>query len=310
MLIIAEEVAKALKSNQPVVALESTIITHGMPYPENLVMAKSVEEVVRAHGAIPATIALIQGDIYVGLTEHLFDILAQGKHNEKISSFELPVMIAMKKSGGTTVAATMKIAHDVGIKVFATGGIGGVHRNVMDSWDISHDLESMSLYDVTVVSAGAKAILDLPKTLEYLETKGVLIVGFKTHEFPAFYSNNSGLFLKHRCDDPFEIARIMDEQTRLNISGGLLVANPIPEKYALDATSMNIAIQTATEEVFKKQIKGHQVTPYLLARMKELTDGESLTTNVQLVLNNARVASDIAKAYSDLVRSKFLNKAT
>jgi pseudouridylate synthase len=309
MMIISEEVAKALKSNQPVVALESTIITHGMPYPENLMMAKSVEEVVRAQGATPATIAIIDGDVHVGLTEKLLETLAKGTSNEKISSFELPMIVAMKKSGGTTVAATMKIAHDAGIRVFATGGIGGVHRNVTDSWDISHDLESMSLYNVTVVSAGAKAILDLPKTIEYLETKGVLVVGYQTNEFPAFYSNNSGLYLKHRCDHSWQIARIMDEKTKLNLMGGLLVANPIPEKYSLDSSIMNIAIHTAVDEVKKQHITGQKVTPYLLGRMKELTAGESLLTNIQLVLNNARVASDIAKAYSDLVSAKLLDKS-
>jgi len=298
--MIAHDVEEALRKGLPVVALESTIISHGMPYPENLETALAVEKVVLDAGATPATIAILDGVIHIGLDKNSLTRFAQSKNIRKVSQRDLAYVLTHGLSGGTTVATTMYLAKMHGIQVFATGGIGGVHRGAETSFDISADLEAFASIPMTVVSAGAKAILDLPKTLEYLETMGVPVVGYQTDDFPAFYHSKSGLKLTLRCDHPTAVARLMKTQHTLNLSQGILIANPIPTAYEMDARIINQAIQSATKEADEQHIKGSALTPFLLARVKALTGGDSLKSNIALVKHNAKIASEIAIAYQKL----------
>ena len=294
---IAHDVEEALRKNLPVVALESTIISHGMPYPENLETARVVEQVVMDAGATPATIAIIDGVVHIGLTQEALTTFAQAKNVKKVSQRDLAFVIAEGLSGGTTVATTMYLAWRAGIRVFATGGIGGVHRGAETSFDISADLKAFAEIPITVISAGAKAILDLPKTLEYLETMGVPVVGYQTDDFPAFYHSRSGLKLSLRADTANQIASLMHAQDNLKLNQGILVANPIPVDHEMDARVMNQAIQTAIQEAEQQHIKGAALTPFLLGRVKTLTGGDSLKSNIALVKHNAKIAAQIAMAF-------------
>ena len=296
-LQIAPEVAAALAAGGPVVALESTIISHGMPYPRNLETARRVEAVIRHQGAVPATIAVLDGRLRVGLGDAELERLATEAGLAKLSRRDLPIALATGGSGATTVAATMIAAAAAGIAVFATGGIGGVHRGGESSLDISADLEELARTPVAVVCAGAKAILDLPRTLEYLETRGVPVIGFRTSVFPAFYFRDSGLPVDHRAGSAAEVARIMAAQWRLS-GGGLVVANPITPAEELDPMVIDEAIATALEEAERDGIRGKAVTPYLLERLEALTGGISLDANIALVLDNAAVGAAIAVAYA------------
>jgi pseudouridine-5'-phosphate glycosidase len=295
-LAVNSEVGDALASGRPVVALESTIITHGMPYPQNLQMAGEVELVVRAAGAIPATIALMNGQIRVGLGDLELQQLAEtGMAAVKASRRDVAALLTAKATAGTTVATTMQAADMAGIKLFATGGIGGVHRGAELSFDISADLEELALTPVAVVCAGAKAILDLPKTLEVLETKGVPVIGYGTEDFPAFWTRSSGLKADRRIDTPEEVADFLETQFTLGL-GGVLIGNPIPEADAMDPAYISEMIERALADADAAGISGKATTPYLLKRIFELTDGKSLVSNIALVKNNARVAAEIAVA--------------
>lgn len=296
MLDIHPEVAQALAAKKAVVALESTIISHGMPYPQNVETAKKVEAVIRKNGAIPATIAILNGRIKVGLSESDLDFLGKtGFGVIKCSRRDLPFIIAQKKHGATTVAATMIIAEMAKIPVFATGGIGGVHRGAAVSMDISADLQELAQTSVAVVSAGAKSILDLGLTLEYLETMGVPVIGYQTDDFPAFYVRKSGFKVDYRLDNAENIAQILHTKWGfLDLRGGVLVANPVPRANEMDNLIIQKAIEQAIIEAKDQQITGKEITPFLLARIKDITGGESLKSNIQLVLNNARLASEIA----------------
>ena len=296
-LQIAPEVAAALAAGGPVVALESTIISHGMPYPRNLETARRVEAVIRHQGAVPATIAVLDGRLRVGLGDAELERLATEAGLAKLSRRDLPIALATGGSGATTVAATMIAAAAAGIAVFATGGIGGVHRGGESSLDISADLEELARTPVAVVCAGAKAILDLPRTLEYLETRGVPVIGFQTTIFPAFYTRDSGLPVDHRAGSADEVARIMAAQWRLS-GGGLVVANPIAAAEELDPVVIDDSIETALAEAARDGIRGKAVTPYLLERLEALTGGISLDANIALVLDNAAVGAAIAVAYA------------
>ena len=298
--IIAHDVEEALRKGLPVVALESTIISHGMPYPENLSTAMAVEKVVIDAGATPATIAILDGVIHIGLSQTTLSQFAQSKHIRKVSQRDLAYVLTEKLSGGTTVATTMYLASLYGIKIFATGGIGGVHRGAETSFDISADLEAFATIPVTVVSAGAKAILDLPKTLEYLETMGVPVVGYQTDDFPAFYHSKSGLKLSLRLDNPQAVAQLITHQNALKLTQGILIANPIPVAYEMDARVIQQAIHTAIKEAEDQHVKGALLTPFLLARVKTLTGGDSLVSNIALVKHNAKVAAEIAVQYHQL----------
>ena len=294
-LDISEEVKKALDEKKPIVALESTIISHGMPYPKNVETALRVEEEVRKNGAVPATIAIIGGRLKAGLTKDEIEYFGKkGTLITKASRRDIPALIARKEDGATTVAATMIIASLAGIDVFATGGIGGVHRGAEKTMDISADMDELSKTEVMVVCAGAKAILDLPLTMEYLETKGVNVIGYTTDELPAFYTRKSGLKVVWRCDTPKEIADIWKVQKDIYPGTGLLVTNPIPEEYSMDSEYINKEIDIAIEEMNKLGIKGKETTPYLLDKIQKLTGGESLEANIRLVLNNAMLASKVA----------------
>ncbi|MBQ3743538.1 MAG: pseudouridine-5'-phosphate glycosidase [Bacteroidales bacterium] len=296
-LIISPAVKAALMAGEPVVALESTIISHGMPYPQNVETALKVEETVRESGAVPATIAVIGGQLKAGLTAAEIEYLGQkGPAVTKASRRDLPVLVARGADGACTVATTMIIAHLAGIRVFATGGIGGVHRGAETTMDISADLEELGRTPVLVVCAGAKAILDLGLTLEYLETKGVPVIGYGTEELPAFYTRTSGFKVDYRLDTPEEIANAFRAQQEMGLGGGMLVANPIPEAYSMDPARINAAIDQAVADARRLGIHGKETTPYLLARVKDLTGGDSLSANIQLVLNNARLAAHIAKS--------------
>ena len=296
-LDIHPEVAEALAQGNPVVALESTIISHGMPYPQNVRTALAVEEVVRQNGAVPATIAILGGRLKAGLTREEIEYLGQqGQKVTKTSRRDLAVLLAKGMDGATTVATTMMIAAMAGIRVFATGGIGGVHRGAGTTMDISADLQELARTDVAVVCAGAKAILDLKLTLEYLETHGVPVLGYGTEELPAFYTRTSGLKVDYRVDSPEEIARIMAVRSDLGLSGGILVTNPIPEAWSMDPVLINGTMDRAVAEAEAQGITGKEVTPFLLARVKELTGGDSLEANIALVKNNARLAARIAGA--------------
>lgn len=298
-LDISPEVMKALDTGKPVVALESTIISHGMPYPQNVETALRTEEIIRENGATPATIAVLGGRLKAGFTNQEIEYLGKkGPAAVKASRRDLPVLVARGEDGATTVATTMIIAHMAGISVFATGGIGGVHRGAETTMDISADLEELAQTPVLVVCAGAKAILDLGLTLEYLETKGVPVIGFGTEELPAFYTTRSGHKVDYRIDTPEALAAAFSAQREMGLKGGMLVANPIPEEYAMDADEINAAIGKAVAESVEKGVAGKDVTPFLLARVKELTGGDSLESNIQLVFNNARLAAKTAVALS------------
>lgn len=294
-LKISEEVRQALEQGKPVVALESTIISHGMPYPDNVKTALTVEKTVRENGAVPATIAIIKGVPTVGLSEEEIEHLGkEGTKVVKVSRRDIPVVIAKKLDGATTVASTMIFAETAGIKVFATGGIGGVHRGATETMDISADLEELHQTNVTVVCAGAKSILDLGLTLEYLETKGVPVLGYKTDELPAFFTRKSGFKVDYRMDSPEEIAAAVKAKDALGLSGGMLVANPVPEEYSMDPDKIEAVISEAVEEAKALGIAGKKVTPFLLEKIRNVTGGDSLFTNVKLVLNNAALAAKIA----------------
>ena len=294
-LKISEEVRYALEHGKPVVALESTIISHGMPYPDNVKTALTVEKTVRENGAVPATIAIIKGVPRVGLSEEEIEHLGkEGTKAVKVSRRDIPVVIAKKLDGATTVASTMIFAETAGIKVFATGGIGGVHRGATETMDISADLEELHQTNVTVVCAGAKSILDLGLTLEYLETKGVPVLGYKTDELPAFFTRKSGFKVDYRMDSPEEIAAAVKAKDALGLSGGMLVANPVPEEYSMDPDKIEAVISEAVEEAKALGIAGKKVTPFLLEKIRNVTGGDSLFTNVKLVLNNAALAAKIA----------------
>lgn len=294
-LKISEEVRNALEQGKPVVALESTIISHGMPYPDNVKTALTVEKTVRENGAVPATIAIIKGVPTVGLSEEEIEHLGkEGTKVVKVSRRDIPVVIAKKLDGATTVASTMIFAETAGIKVFATGGIGGVHRGATETIDISADLEELHQTNVTVVCAGAKSILDLGLTLEYLETKGVPVLGYKTEELPAFFTRKSGFKVDYRMDSPEEIAAAVKAKDALGLAGGMLVANPVPEEYSMDPDKIEAVISEAVEEAKALGIAGKKVTPFLLEKIRNVTGGDSLFTNVKLVLNNAALAAKIA----------------
>lgn len=304
---LAPEVAQALAEGRPVVALESTIITHGMPYPANLETARGVEDVVRANGATPATIAVLDGRLCVGLDDAALERLARSAEGTdggdggtgevvKASRKDLPAVVARGATAGTTVAATMYLAHLAGVRIFATGGIGGVHRGAEHTFDVSADLDELGATPVTVVCAGAKSILDLPKTLEVLETRGVPVIGLGTDEFPAFFSRTSGLPVDHRVDSPEQLAAVLVEHHRLGLRGGVLVANPIPAADAIPAEEIAARIDEAIADAERAGITRKEVTPYLLARINELTDGRSLVANIALVRNNAAVAARTAVA--------------
>lgn len=296
-LSISQEVQEALKLGKPVVALESTIISHGMPYPQNVETALRVEQTIRENGAVPATIAIIGGKLKAGCTKEEIEYLGKkGQYVTKASRRDLPVLIAKKADGATTVTTTMIIAAMAGIRVFATGGIGGVHRGATSTMDISADLEELAQTQVMVICAGAKSILDLGLTLEYLETKGVPVIGYQTEELPAFYTRHSGFSVDYRVDTPQELADIFNTKIQLGLKGGMLVTNPIPEEYSMPAEVINKAINDAISEAERLGIHGKKVTPFLLAKVKELTGGDSLQSNIQLVLNNARLAAQAATA--------------
>ena len=288
-------VQEALLNNKPVVALESTIISHGMPYPKNVETALRVDQVIRDHGAIPATIGIIDGEPIVGMTPEEIEEFGKRKGILKASRRDLPVIYAKKLWAATTVASTMIIANQAGIEVFVTGGIGGVHRGAQETMDISADLQELAKTNVTVICAGAKAILDLPLTLEYLETMGVPVLGFKTNELPAFYTAHSGLKVDYAIDNYQEAGRIILEKRKNNLNGGILITNPIPEEFAMDSKIINDAIEKALKMADEQGIKGKETTPFLLKNIVELTGGDSLESNIQLVLNNAAVGAEISK---------------
>ena len=294
-LDVAPEVAKAVAEGRPVVALESTIISHGMPYPQNVETALQVEKIIRDHGAVPATIAILGGRLKAGLTPEEIDYLGRtGAGVTKTSRRDLPVIVAKGMDGATTVTTTMMIAHMAGIQVFATGGIGGVHRGAETTMDISADLEELAQTPVMVVCAGAKSILDLGLTLEYLETKGVPVIGYQTKELPAFYTRHSGFAVDYQLDSPAELAAAFRCQREMGLKTGMLVTNPIPEQYSMDADTINAAIDKAIAEAAAQGIHGKATTPFLLARVKDLTGGDSLESNIRLVYNNAALAAETA----------------
>ena len=297
-LSILPEVKTALAQNKPVVALESTIITHGMPYPQNVQTARLVEAEIRNNGATPATIAVLNGDLCIGLSPDQLEDLGQATDVAKLSRADLAACIADGNTGATTVAATMIAAHLAGIQVFATGGIGGVHRGAQSSFDISADLHELAHTPVTVVAAGAKAILDIPKTLEVLETLGVPVIAYGQDEFPAFWSRSSGLPAPIRLDSAAQIAKAQTTRLQMGLSGGQLVANPIPASDEIAASVIVPIIEQALADAHKAGVTAKNVTPFLLGRIFELTDGQSLQANIALVLNNARLATDIAKAFA------------
>lgn len=298
---VSQEVKRALEEGRAVVALESTIISHGMPYPQNVETALRVEEEVRKSGAVPATIAIINGVPTVGCSKEEIEILGKaGLSVTKVSRRDIPLVVAKGLNGATTVAGTMIFAEIAGVKVFATGGIGGVHRGAEKTMDISADLEELAMTNVCVVCAGAKSILDLNLTMEYLETKGVAVIGYGTNELPAFFTRKSGIKVGYRLDDAKEIALALKAKEGLSLGGGMLVVNPIPEEYSMDATIINEAIDRAIDEAEERGIKGKEVTPFLLDKIQRITGGNSLQSNIELVLNNARLASQIAVELSKL----------
>lgn len=300
-LDINPEVEEALKEGKPVVALESTIISHGMPYPKNVETALEVERIVRENGAVPATIAILKGRLKVGLTKEEIEYLGKaGKEVIKTSRRDIPFIISRGSDGATTVASTMIIAALAGVKVFVTGGIGGVHRGAQETFDISADLQELANTNVAVVCAGAKSILDIGLTLEYLETFGVPVVGFGTEEMPAFYTRKSGFKVDYKLDTPKEVAEAIKTKWDLKLNGGMIIANPIPEADQMDYDTINNAIESALKEAQERGIKGKETTPFLLAKVKEITGGDSLESNIKLVYNNAKIGSKIAVELSKL----------
>ncbi|WP_060788870.1 pseudouridine-5'-phosphate glycosidase [Geobacillus zalihae] len=297
-LVFSEEVAQAKAEKKPIVALESTIISHGMPYPENVQTAKAVEQIIRDRGAVPATIAILNGNIKIGLTEDELEQLGTSRDVEKVSRRDLPYVVAMKKHGATTVAGTMICAQMAGIRVFATGGIGGVHRGAEQTMDISADLQELSRTNVAVVCAGAKSILDLGLTLEYLETHGVPVIGYQTDVLPAFYSRTSSFRVDYRLDSVEEIAQFLETKWKLGLNGGVVIANPVPKEEELEESYITAIIEQALKEAEKQHITGKAVTPFLLDRVKTLTGGKSLQANIALVKNNAALAADLARELS------------
>lgn len=295
-LTFTEEVQQALQNKLPIVALETTIISHGMPYPQNIEMAKEVEQIIRTNGAVPATIGIMNGKIKIGLNESELEEFATNKYVEKVSRRDFPYILSTGKIGATTVAGTMIGAQLAGIEVFATGGIGGVHREGEITWDVSADLTELGHTNVAVVCAGAKSILDIGRTLEYLETQGVPVVGYKCSEFPSFYSRESGYSVDFRLDAPEDVATLMDTKWKLGLNGGLVIANPVPEADALNYHEIETIIVQALDEAKANGITGKKVTPFLLDRVKQLTGGKSLKTNIALVKHNAEVAAKIAVA--------------
>ena len=294
-LLLSEEVKTALESKKPVVALESTIISHGMPYPQNVETAKNCERLVRENGAVPATCAVLSGKLCVGINDEQLEYLgAGGAKIAKASRRDLPMLVAEKRDGATTVSSTIQLAAMAGISVMGTGGIGGVHRGAQETMDISADLEELGKTPVAVVCAGAKSILDLALTLEYLETRGVPVVGYRTDELPAFYTRTSGLKIDRRFDTPEEIAAAVRAQRELNYAGGMLVVNPIPEEYSMDKDYIEGVIEAAVEEAKKRGIHGKDATPFLLAAIKDATKGKSLEANIALVYNNVALAAKVA----------------
>ncbi len=293
-LHISSNVKKALEDGKPVVALESTIISHGMPYPQNVETALRVEEIIRSNGAVPATIGIINGKLIAGLTSEEIDYMGKTSGIAKVSRRDIPYIVSAGKDGATTVASTMIIAEMAGIKIFATGGIGGVHRGAETTMDVSADLEELSQTGVAVVCAGAKSILDIGLTLEYLETKGVPVLGYKTDELPAFYTRKSGFSVDYNMGSPKEIADLLRVKWDLELHGGVVVANPIPEEFSMDESFITGIIEKAVVEAQEKGIKGKDTTPFLLAKIKEITGGDSLAANIELVYNNAKLAAQIA----------------
>lgn len=299
-LDIKDEVKSALEMGKPVVALESTIISHGMPYPRNIETALKVEEIVRSGGAVPATVAVLHGRLKVGLVEDEIEYMGKSRGIVKASRRDIPFLLAKKMDGATTVAATMLIAAMAGIKIFVTGGIGGVHRGAQQTFDISADLEELAHTNIAVICAGAKSILDIGLTLEYLETRGVPVVGYKTDEFPAFYTRRSGFNVDYRVDSSRELALALKLKWGLGLDGGVVVANPIPLQYEMDYDKINSAIKNALAEADEKGVKGKDVTPFLLSKIKDITGGDSLESNIRLVYNNAAVGAELALELSRL----------
>ena len=299
-LVMSQEVKEALETGKPVVALESTIISHGMPYPKNVETALRVEEIIRENGAVPATIGIIGGVLKAGLTKEEIDYMGKAPGIAKVSRRDMPYIVSQKLDGATTVASTMIIADMAGIRVFATGGIGGVHRGAETTMDISADLEELSNTNVAVICAGAKSILDIGLTLEYLETKGVPVYGYETEELPAFYTRKSGFKVDYKLDSPMEIAAALKTKWDLKLEGGVVIANPIPEEYSMDADFITKVIKDAVDEAEEMGIKGKDTTPFLLSKVKDVTKGDSLEANIQLVYNNADLAAKIACEYNKL----------
>ena len=297
MISYSTEVQEAIEQKKPLVALESTIISHGMPYPQNVETAREVEQIVRDNGAVPATIALMDGQIKIGLSDEELELLGNSPDVAKVSRRDIGQLLATKKIGATTVAATMICAELAGIRVFATGGIGGVHRGAEATMDISADLEELSNTGVAVVCAGAKSILDIGLTLEYLETKGVPVIGYQTDEMPAFYTRHSGFPLSYGSQSTEELAAILKAQWSLGLKGGAVIANPIPQEHALDKDFIDGIIEQAMAEAKANGINGKEVTPFLLGKVKELTEGKSLVANIELVKHNAKVGADLAASY-------------
>ena len=296
-LDVRNDIKEAIEANKPVVALESTILSHGMPYPENLEFPRNVEKIIKEEGAVPATIAIIGGKIKVGLSDEELEIMCKAENVGKVSRRDLPIYISTGKTGATTVTTTMIGAAMAGIKFFATGGLGGVHREAQQTFDISADLQELAHTSVAVICAGAKAILDLNLTMEYLETFGVPVLGLRTDYLPAFYSKSSGLKLDYNCKDEKEVAAIVKAKWEMGLDGGVVIGNPIPDEYAMPNEEINVYIEKALQMCKEKGIKGKDTTPFLLATVKDLTGGDSLKANLELAYNNARAAARIAKSY-------------
>ena len=296
----SEEVKNALENNLPIVALESTIISHGMPYPKNLETAKMCEDVIRQNGCVPATIAILNGKLKVGLNVDELEYLAKAKDVIKASRRDIPYIVANSLNGATTVSGTMFVSELAGIKVFATGGIGGVHRDLQEAFDVSNDIESLDKSNVMVVCAGVKSILDIPNTLEFLETKGVPVLGYKTSIMPAFYTKESDYKVNYQVNSPLEVAKIMHAKWELGMNGGVLLANPIKDEDSYDKDEIDQAINQALAEAKAKNIAGKEITPFLLGKIKDITGGASLEANIKLVLNNCDVAAKVAKEFYNL----------
>ena len=297
---ISERVKKALAENKPVIALETTIISHGMPYPKNVECALAVEKTIEEHGAVPATIGIIEGEPIIGMSHEEIELFGKTKGIEKVSRRDLPIICAEKKWGATTVSATMILAELAGIEFFVTGGIGGVHRKAQETFDISADLDELGKTNVSVICAGPKAILDLNLTMEYLETKGVPVIGYNTDKLPAFFTRTSHLRVDYNAKTPLDIAKIVKAKRDYKLNGGVLITNPIPEEFSMDPAYINKEIDKALVEMEKAGIKGKDETPYLLAKIVELTQGKSLEANIHLILNNAKLGAQIASEYVKL----------